>query len=279
MRGCSGWRQALIGAGFLLLVQPLQAQTPSPMAEWIYSTGMQLRSYYLWGKLPKWEYNFGLGAEFEPRYDGSSQYHILPGPSIDIRYRDVAFLSTGEGLGVNLLHEKNYRAGVALTYDLGRKQHKDYQLRGIGDVQPGPELKAFGEYVWFPVTFRADVRRALGGYNGWVGDLSVYMPVVGSEKYFVFIGPSLTMADGNYMRNFFGISPQQSAESGFSEFQASGGFKEVSFGTNATWFFRDPWYVNASGGIARLLQDASRSPTTREKWPAVISLTIGYDLR
>jgi len=279
MRAGAVRRLAWTGSCLAALATPLQAQTPSPMAEWEYSAGMQLRSYYLWGKLPKWEYNFGLGSEFEPKYDGASQYHVLPGPSVDIRYRDVAFLSTGEGLGINLLHEKSCRAGFALTYDLGRRQHKDYQLRGIGDVQPGPELKAFGEYVWFPVTFRADVRRALGGYNGWVGDLSIYTPIAGSEKYFVLVGPSVTFADGNYMQNFFGVSPQQATISGFPEFRATGGLKEFAFGTSATWFFHDPWYVNASGGLGRLLQDAARSPTTYEKLQGVVSLTIGYDMR
>ncbi len=253
------------------------AQTPSPMAEWEYSAGMQLRSYFLWGHIPKWEYNLGLSTEFEPKYDGAQQYHVQPGPNFDIRYRDLAFLSTGEGLGVNLLHAKTYRAGVALTYDLGRAQHSDLRLRGIGDVQPGPEFKVFGEYVWFPVVFRADLRRALGGYNGSVGDLSVYMPVVGSEKFFVMVGPSLTFADGNYMQNYFGISEAQAQNSALVPFRAVGGLKEISLGASATWFFHDSWYVNATGACARLLNDAEKSPTTEETLQGVISLTIGRD--
>jgi outer membrane scaffolding protein for murein synthesis (MipA/OmpV family) len=264
------------------VVLPAHAQTPSPLAEWEYSAGMQLRSYYLWGKLPDWDFNLGLGAEFEPKYDGASQYHILPGPSIDIRYKDVAFLSTGEGLGINLVHKKNYRAGLALTYDLGRAQHEDYQLRGVGDVQPGPELKGFGEYVWFPVTFRVDLRRSLGGYNGWVSDFSVYTPIIGSEKFFVLVGPSLTIVDGNYMQNYFGISDVQSQQSGYPQsgyppYRAEGGLKQFSFGSSATWFFRDPWYLNVSSGLSRLLGDASHSPTTTENLQGVVSLTIGYD--
>lgn len=261
------------------LPAPGQAQTPSPLAEWEYSAGMQLRSYYLWGKLPDWEYNLGIGGEFEPKYDGASQYRILPGPSIDIRYKDIAFLSTGEGLGWNILHARSYRAGIALSYDLGRAQDSDYRLRGVGDVQPGPELKIYGEYVWFPVTFRMDLRRSIGGYNGWVSDFSVYTPIMGSEKFFVLVGPSLTVADGNYMQNYFGISDAQSAQSGYPPFRAVGGVKQFSFGESATWFFHDPWYINVSGGLSRLLNDASHSPTTSENLQGVVSLTLGYDWR
>jgi outer membrane scaffolding protein for murein synthesis (MipA/OmpV family) len=268
---------ALAATALLALHASASAQTPSPMAEWEYSAGMQLRSYFLWGHIPKWEYNLGLSTEFEPKYDGSNQYHLQPGPNFDIRYRDVAFVSTGEGLGINLLHAKTYRAGVALTYDLGRAQHSDYRLRGIGDVQPGPELKVFAEYVWFPVVFRTDLRRALGGYNGWIGDLSAYMPVVGSEKFFVMVGPSLTFADGNYMQNYFGISETQAQNSGLAPFRAVGGFKEISLGASATWFFRESWYLNATGAGARFLNDAAQSPTTDEKLQGVISLSVGYD--
>jgi outer membrane scaffolding protein for murein synthesis (MipA/OmpV family) len=262
-----------------LLFAPAHAQTPSPLAEWQYSAGMQLRSYYLWGKLPDWEYNLGFGAEFEPKYDGASQYHVQPGPNIDIRYKDIAFLSTGEGLGVNILHEKNYRAGAAITYDLGRAQHEDYRLRGVGDVQPGPEFKIYGEYVWFPVTFRMDLRKSIGGYNGWVSDFSVYTPIMGNETFFVLVGVSFIAVDGNYMQNYFGISQAQSEQSDYPPFRAVGGIKEFSFGESATWFFHDPWYVNVTGGLGRLLNDASKSPTTTENLQGVISLSVGYDWR
>lgn len=277
MLGPKSWSIAALAA--VAFTTPAWAQTPSPLPEWEYSAGIPLRSYFLWGHLPKWEYNVGVGTAFEPKYDGASQYHFQTGPSIDIRYRDIAFLSTGEGLGWNFLHARNYRLGVALTYDLGRTEHSDYRLRGVGDVQPGPEIKLFGEYVWFPVVFRADVRRALGGYNGWVGDLSIYAPILGSEKYryFVLFGPSVTFTDGNYARNYFGISPEQAAKSGYPAFQAFGGVKELSIGTSATWFFRDNWYVNVSGGAGRLLGDAASSPTTNEKLQGVVSFTLGYD--
>jgi outer membrane scaffolding protein for murein synthesis (MipA/OmpV family) len=263
----------------LLWTGPSTAQTPSPMAEWQYSAGIPLRSYFLWGHIPKWEYNFGASAELEPKYDGSQQYHIQAGPSFDIRYRDIAYVSTGEGLGVNLLHGKRYRAGVALTYDLGRAQHEDYRLRGIGDVQPGPEFKIYGEYVLFPVVFRADLRRSIGGYNGYVGDLSVYMPVVGSQKFFVMVGPSVTFADGNYTQNYFGVSQAQAQDSGLPPFRAVGGLKSFSAGATATWFFHKSWYVNATGAATRLLNDASHSPTTDENLQGVISLTLGYDFQ
>jgi len=44
-------------------------------------------------------------------------YRTVPSPAFDIRYKDLLFLSDGDGLGVNLLRGETYRAGVALGYD------------------------------------------------------------------------------------------------------------------------------------------------------------------
>ena len=122
-----------------------------------------------------------------------------------------------------------------------------------------------------------DLRRAIGGYNGWVSDFSAYTPVVGSEKFFVLLGLSFTAVDGNYMQNYFGISETQSEQSGYPPFRAVGGIKQFSFGESATWFFHDSWYLNLTGGLSRLLNDASLSPTTTENLQGVASLTVGYD--
>lgn len=263
---------------------PALAQTPSPLPEWEYSAGVPLREYFE-PKPPRWEVNVGMGAQLQPKYDGSDQYQVLPGPAIDVRYYNLAFLSTGEGLGVNVFHGKTYRVGAALTYDLGRTDLYGFEpsginrLRAVGGVPPGPEAKLFAEYVWFPVVFRVDVRRALGGYNGWVGDLSAYMPVVGTQRYFVFVGPSVTFVDGNYMQNYFGISKSQAQASGFPEFRAVGGLKQISFGASGTWFFYRQWFTNGVLAINHLLNDAARSPTTQQETQYAIGFTIGYDFR
>ena len=269
----------LCGCLGLLLSLPASAQTPSPLPEWIFSSGQQLRVYYMWDKLPKWEYNVGASVELQPKFSGSKQYRIQAGPSFDVRYRDIAFLSTGEGLGINIWHGKTYRVGTAITYDLGRAEDRSYRLRGLGDVQPGPELKLYGEFVWFPVTFRADVRRAIGGYNGWVSDLSVYSPIVGSKTFFVLVGPAVSFADHNYMINYFGIDAEQSAQSGYPQFSPHAGLKSASFGANVNWFFYKQWYLNATMAAERLFGDAAESPTTATRVQGVGSLTIGYDFR
>lgn len=254
------------------------AQTPSPLGEWQYSAGIVLKQRFD-PHPPHWEKLIGFGGEMLPRFEGSDGYYFEPGPTIDIRYRNLAFLSTGEGLGVNLLHNDNYRAGVALTYDLGRQEGNDIHLRGLGDVSPAPEFKFFGEYVFFPVIVRADVRNGFGGHGGWIGDASVYMPVAGTQKFFVFVGGSVTMAEDVYMEHNFGVDQVQHQKSGLPLYSPGGGLKSAGVGANATWIFRDHWFFDTVVGGTELLGPAAGSPTVDEKFQFALSLSLAYDFR
>jgi outer membrane scaffolding protein for murein synthesis (MipA/OmpV family) len=249
------------------------------MPEWAYSAGIGLRNYYQ-DSIPEWSVLIGASTEFQPHYDGSSRYGFLSGPALDIRYRDIAFLSLGEGLGVNLLRDRNYRGGIALTYDLGREVSRRSARRGLDSIDPAPEVKAFFEYVWLasaiPVTLRANVRHAIGGYDGLVADLNAYLPLTGSQQFVFFVGPSVTFADANYMQSFFGISHEQAARSHRPEYNASAGFKSISLGSNATWFMTENWLLNGQAAVVELLGDAADSPTTERITQYSLSFTVGY---
>jgi hypothetical protein len=101
----------LLGLGLLVLAAPARAQTPSPLAEWQYSSGIQLQRLFE-PSIPTWQTELGLGAQFNPIYDGAGRYSTTPGPVIDIRYKDIAFASTGEGIGANLFSFRHVRFGI-----------------------------------------------------------------------------------------------------------------------------------------------------------------------
>jgi len=256
------------------------AQTPSPLGEWQYSAGIALEKLYQ-PKVPDWQARVGIGSTFEPRYDGSDRYRMLVGPSVDIRYRTLAFASTGEGVGVNVLQGPNWRASIAAVYDLGRRGHDDpSRLNGLGNINPAPEMKLAAEYVVskeFPLVFRAAVTRSFGGSNGWVADLGAYMPMPGSsEKFFWFAGPSVTFADSTYMNSWFGVNAMQAAASGYRQYDASAGIKSAGFGVTMIWFVDKHWFVTADGALKRLLGSAAHSPITQTKTGGVCDVSINY---
>jgi outer membrane scaffolding protein for murein synthesis (MipA/OmpV family) len=266
--GCLGAVAAVLLCALGLGPRAAFSQTPAPLQEWQYSAGIILARMFE-PNLPDWRVQVGLAAEPRPAYEGARNYRTLAGPVIDVRYRDIYFASVGEGIGVNLVHGENYRAGIAVGYDLGRRESDDLtHLKGLGNIEVAPVLKVFGSYVVskdFPLILRADARRYVGGADGWVGDLDAYLPLPGSSKKFVmFAGPSVTFADRRHMQTTFGVNDSQALASGYPVFAAHGGLKAAGLGFTATRFISTRWLVNANLAVNRLLGSARDSPITQE---------------
>jgi outer membrane scaffolding protein for murein synthesis (MipA/OmpV family) len=251
-----------------------RGQTPLPLANWQYSTGVVLAP--LAGPVPEWRVTFGPGASVQPIFPGAKRYEFQPSGIIDIRYRDIAFVSDGEGIGVDLLHGRGYRAGIAIAYDLGRNSHDDPRLHNLRNVDPAAEPKLFAQYFLLPVVLTADVRKAVGGHEGVIGDLGAYVPLPLGAHSFLFVGPSLTMADSRYMQSYFSVSPAEAASSGLRPFGAQGGFRNATMGASAVFLFGDHWLLDVDSAYERLLGDAVKSPITETRNQLFLSVNVGY---
>ncbi|MGE4483057.1 MipA/OmpV family protein [Acidocella sp.] len=264
----------------MALWKPAFAQTPSPFAEWQYSYGLQLQRLFE-PTVPKWQVELGLGSQFAPAAEGLKRYTVQGGPAIDIRYKDIAFLSSGEGLGANLFSFRHISVGGAISYDMGRSPHVDGRdLNGLGTIHPTPELKFFATSVLsksFPLTIRIDIRKQLGASFGYIGDIGAYMPMPGSSQKFAwFFGPTVTFADGRYMNTYFGISHNQAASSRYPYYKAHGGFKSTGVGLSANYFVTSHVMVDVSAAYSRLLGSAGDSPITQTRDEGTVSLAAIY---
>jgi outer membrane scaffolding protein for murein synthesis (MipA/OmpV family) len=268
----------LLGA----LGSPLaQAQTPSPLQEWQYSGGVVLEHLFE-PNLPDWQFTVGPSAITQPVYEGASAYRVWGAPTIDIRYKDLAFFSLGEGLGVNFLRGRYYRVGVSLGFDLGRRVPDDYpNLHGLGDISVAPFVKLYGSYVVskdFPMVIRIDVRQIFaGGANGALADFEAYMPLPGSSKtLFMFAGPSITWANHRYVQKVFGVTMTQSIASGDPIFDVHGGTHAIGLGFNGTKMLTDHWLLNANAAISYLQGSAAHSPITETHLQRALALSVTY---
>jgi outer membrane scaffolding protein for murein synthesis (MipA/OmpV family) len=247
----------------------------STLADWQSSSGIVMRP--LGGPVPDWQVTVGGGVAALPAYEGSNQTRLSSAPTIDVRYKDLAYLSIGEGIGVNILRGANYRAGVGFTYDMGREHNAATRLAGTGNIDPAPVFKAFAQYVFVPVVLAVDVKQALTSYQGLTADIGAYMPVVASEKIQIFLGPEITFADSRYMQAYFGINPQNTdAQSHFRNYSAHGGLKHARFGVAGLYHITDHWLFDADVGIERLLGSAPGSPIVQTPWNWTVAGTINY---
>jgi outer membrane scaffolding protein for murein synthesis (MipA/OmpV family) len=280
-RFAAGFGLGLILAGSIILgAAPARAQTPSPLAEWQFSSGIQIARLFE-PTIPNWESEVGLGTELSPVFEGSARYQVRPGPAIDIRYKDIAFISSGEGIGANLFSFRHVRFGAAISYDLGRSPHADGEaLSGLGTIHTAAEFKIFGDYTLargFPLNIRFDVRKQLGATWGYIGDVGAYLPMPGSSETFVwFAGPTVTIADNRYMNAYFGISHQQAANTHYKFYKADGGFKSAGFGISAAYIVTPHIVLSVDGAVQRLLGSAAFSPITQTRYQETASLSALY---
>lgn len=256
------------------------AQTPSPLQEWQYSSGIVLEKLFK-PNLPEWRVVLGAAAEVKPLYDGAALSRVQGGPLINIRYRDIAYVSVGEGIGVNVLRGQNYRAGIQVGYDLGRRVSDDYgHLHGLGDIRRAPVVEAFASYAIskdLPLVLRGDVRQIIGGADGMVADVGAYIPLPGSSKKLImFAGPSITYADHRYLQKEFGITPAQALASGYPVYDPHAGTSAVGFGLSVTRFITDHWLINMDGAVNRLLGSGRDSPITQRTVQRALAISFGY---
>jgi outer membrane scaffolding protein for murein synthesis (MipA/OmpV family) len=275
-------RLGLLAANLLLAsLQTVRAQTPSPLQEWQYSGGIILARLFE-PDLPRYRTILGLAAEVQPVYDGSRAYRVEGGPVINIHYLDIAFISTGEGVGYNVLRGDHYQLGIALTYDLGRKEKDDLSnLRGMGNIGAAPVGKIFGSWVLsksFPMILRVDARQFAGGAQGAVGDAAVYLPLPGSSQTFVmFAGPSITLATHHYLQTLYGVTPEQSLLSGHPVYELPrDGTSAAGVGFSASKFLTPHWILNLDSAINQIRGSASRSPLVERRTQRVLALSVDY---
>jgi len=256
------------------------AQTPSPLQEWQYSGGIILARLFEPSQ-PDWRVIFGTAAEAQPAYAGAHAYRVQGGPDINLQYKDIAFVSSGDGIGYNFLRGDHYRVGVALAYDFGRRERDDYaNLRGMGDISVAPVAKVFATYVLskkFPLVLRVDTRQILGGADGTVGDVGIYLPLPGSSRKFVmFAGPSVTLATHRYLQSEFGVTPPQALASGHPVFDAHAGMEAVGVGFSATRFLTPHWLLNTDLAISKYKGSPDVSPITETSTQRAIALSLNY---
>jgi outer membrane scaffolding protein for murein synthesis (MipA/OmpV family) len=123
---------------------------------------------------------------------------------------------------------------------------------------------------------RVDARHSFGGQGGWIGDVSFYSPLAGSEQYFIFAGPSLTFADNDNMRHNYGVCAAQSRASGYAQYNASGGIQSGSFAVTGGYFFTKHWLVESALAAQKLFGPAGYSSFVQERVQLASTLSLDY---
>src|SRR5688572_4466721 len=126
------------------------------------------------------ELTVAVGVGYQPEYMGSDDYEAVFTPAIDFEYKQRAFLVVDreammvpyEGLGVKLIANQNFSAGVNVTYDGGRED--EGTIDGFGEIDWTMVGGIFGAWHPGPFFVRGQVGYDLmDEFDSFKGDLGV----------------------------------------------------------------------------------------------------------
>ena len=232
-----------------------------------------------------WEIQLGAGAMVKPDYEGSDDYEVSPLPRVEISYKDRVFLD-GPSLGANLFIWNGTRPGDQLKigplvrYQMGRDEDDNNALKGLGSVDGSAEVGGFISYDNGPFSAGVKAFQDVGdGHEGMIVELEGGYRHRFDDSWSMHAGVATTWADDDYTQSFFGIDAGQSLRSGYREYNAEAGFKDVSLSLGISYAVTENWNVTGMVGYSRLIGDAADSPIVDEQGSAdafMTGLFVGY---
>lgn len=205
-----------------------------------------------------------LGPQLVPGYPGSGEVSL--GPLIEVaraRGGQFEFEAPDESFGFPLLNSDGFAVGPAVGFQGARGTQDAGAL--LPKVPFTFELGAFVQYkLSEPVRARLEVRRGLGGHEGWLGTLSADYIWRDKDRWLFSIGPRVTFADDRYSQAYFGLSPADAAGAGLPSFSADGGLQSLGVASLFSHQLTPRWGIYTYGKYDRLIGDAGSSPIVRQ---------------
>jgi MipA family protein len=205
-----------------------------------------------------------LGPQLTPSAPGADKLSV--GPFIEVGRtrgdRFFEFEAADESFGFPVIDVGPLEFGPALSLT-GKRTPTDIGAN-LPEVKLTPEIGLFAQgHVTPALRLRAEVRRGIGGHDGWISEISADAIARDGDKWLVSIGPRLTLTDGRYQRAYFGVTPAASAASGLATYRPDGGVSAAGLSASGLVQLDKRWGLAAYARYDRLVGDAGRSPITR----------------
>ncbi|AIJ45719.1 hypothetical protein O987_07860 [Comamonas testosteroni TK102] len=221
----------------------------------------------------------GLAVIAGHRYQGSDESRIRVLPSIEYQWSNGFFAGVMSGVGYNASRSSEMSYGARITADFGRKERRSAALRGLGDIDPRPEIGAFfNANLTSNLTLNSAVRFGSGNNrNGLLLDLGAGWNTRISPSLQFSATVATTWSNNRYAQDYFGITKEQAINSGYAEFAPGSGLRDVRLGTSVIYRMNPKWSLVGSLVYSELIGDARNSPIVRQKGSLSSVIALGYN--
>jgi outer membrane scaffolding protein for murein synthesis (MipA/OmpV family) len=213
-----------------------------------------------------WIVTLGVAGRYGPRFEGSRRYTVYGIPSVSFRRANepAAFSAPDDNIDYALFGSPWFRVGPVASLRSGRSDRSEAQLLGLGNIPWTIEAGVFGELWPIENTLRTrvEVLHGLRERAGTVANFSADL-VRKTGPFTVSGGPRLSIADNDFMRLHFGVTPAAALRNGLVQpFEANAGFKSAGYNLSVSYEWSQAWKSTVWQNYDRLVEDAGRSPIT-----------------
>ena len=236
---------------------------------------------------PGLQISLGLGAAYLPDYEGSNDYKATPLWSLRVGnlYDPETYVSlVGTTLRSNLIPSEHWRLGFTAHFIKDYDNVEDDKVKNISTTEKALMLGGTVGYD-FITGLKQDAALELDALgdalhgNGYTLTPRFRFRTPVSDSLVFETTASGTYASGDYMENFFGVTPGDVRHSGLRPYDANSGFKDVAFTASLTYGLGEHWSLTGLGSFERLLGDAADSPIVNHRGSedqGIGALLLGY---
>ena len=162
-----------------------------------------------------WTVDFGAAGRVRPTHIGATSYVFDAVPIIEATWGDRVKLSFDDGLKWAAFRRGPVDAGPIVEY---RQSYNDNLPQGAFRMSDAVEVGGFAS-VKTPIGIgEARLRHAIGGYDGWSGDLSFSTGAEVAPKLLLGGQARVSWADANFTDEYFGLRPHAARRFGLPKF-------------------------------------------------------------
>lgn len=164
---------------------------------------------------PDWTVDLGAAARVRPDHIGASHDRVDAVPVLEASYGDRLILSFDDGAKYRAVAAGPFAAGPIAEY---RQSFNDKLPAGAFRMHDVVELGGFAEYRTPVGIAELRLRHAVGGYDGWSGDLSFSSGAQVTPDWTLGGQARVGWADSNFSREYFGLRPHAARRLGLPRF-------------------------------------------------------------
>lgn len=176
----------------------------------------------------------------QPKFEGAKGQEFAFKPIFNVRKPgDRVWLDLpNDGLEYEFIETDNFRAGAVGNIRFQRDTNliRPRGFKRVGSTDLSVEAGGFAEF-WPSQSLRTrvEVRNAFFGADGIIADFSVDAVLHPTARWTVTAGPRLSLADQSFMDGYYGITANQAASSGMTQYKADAGLRSYGAGTSARY--------------------------------------------